>query len=279
MSIYVVGDIQGCFEPLQRLLAKVEFDPEKDRLWCVGDLVNRGPDSLGVLRYLKSLGDACTCVLGNHDLTLLAMYANNRIRRTDKGLAEVLTAPDAKELIDWLRYRPLLHRDKERKVVMVHAGLHPAWSLKKARKRARRIEEKLRGANWQDFCRLLRKSRTPRTEPVEKGMVRDMFSAAVLTRTRYCTQNGKFNWRISSGGPSSKLEKPWFAHASLAWRKDYRIVYGHWAAKGIVDDQPHVLGLDSGCVWGGRLTIAKLGKRKTKLISVSCKACRTVGTD
>ncbi len=279
MAVYVVGDIQGCFEPLQRLLAKVKFDPHADQLWCVGDLVNRGPDSLEVLRYLKGLGDACICVLGNHDLTLLSMYANKRIHRTDKGLARVLMAHDAKELIDWLRYRPLMHRDKKRKVMMVHAGLHPAWELKKARKRARRVEEQLRGPGWEEFARQLRKLRSSRTEPADKGVARDIFSAAVLTRTRYCTQEGKFNWRVSSGGPTSRLEKPWFAHASLAWRKDYRIIYGHWAAKGVVDDQPHVLGLDSGCVWGGKLTIARLGKKKTKLISVSCKACRAVGKD
>lgn len=257
MAVYAVGDIQGCFGELKSVLRKVHFDPRHDSLWCVGDLVNRGPRSLETLRYLKSLGEACVCVLGNHDLHLLALAASGKVDRAD-SLAQVLEAPDCDALIDWLRSRPLLHHDAELGWAMIHAGLHPDWSLDKARRRAASIEQRLRGKDWKKFVLRLRNADTPEREPEkgEKGRLR--FATAVMTRSRYCTREGVFNWKSASLGPR---ERPWFAFDRIKWRRDARIVFGHWAARGLVLDQMHVLGLDSGCVWGGSLTLAELGRR------------------
>jgi len=275
MAIYVVGDIQGCLKPLKAVLKKVHFDPRCDVLWSVGDMVNRGPQSLETLRFLKSLGDACICVLGNHDLFLLGLAAGGDTSRRG-SLGEVLAAPDSAELIDWLRYRPLLHHDAKTHWAMVHAGLHPDWSLKKAKKRAAAVEEKLRGKKWKKFCLKLYHADFPTSEPPKGDKRSLLFNAAVLTRSRYCTRDGHFRWRRGYGPSRSGREKAWFSFSRLAWRRDCRVVFGHWAAKGLVLNQPHVLGLDSGCVWGGSLALAKLGKKGRFCIvaNLRCKACR-----
>ncbi len=273
MAVYAIGDIQGCFEPLSRLLGNVRFDPEKDVLWCVGDLVNRGPDSLKVLRYLRSLGGACVCVLGNHDLHLLGQAAGEHPYLRDT-LHNVLRAPDYAELIDWLRHRPLLHHDDGLGWCMVHAGFPPAWNLKRCKKRAKKVENILRGKEWMGFCHHIHAQDFPACEPAKKGLRRRLFSVAAFTRARYCTSEGRFDWH-NRGGEPGKDEYPWYAHKQLAWREDCRVVFGHWAAKGLLTDQRHVLGLDSGCVWGGRLTLARLdGETKIELSSVTCPSCQ-----
>jgi len=272
MAIYAVGDIQGCYKPLKKALKKVAFDPSKDQLWCVGDLVNRGPDSLKVLRYLKSLGDACVTVLGNHDIHLLRLAAGGKRLSPKDTIGEVLEALDHEELIDWLRHRPLLHHDPEINWCMVHAGLHPDWSLKRAKKQAARVEKKLQGKNWKRFCRKAYKVPLPMHEPAKGDKRHVPFSLAVFTYTRYCTQYGYFNWSIAVGRPPSWRQKAWYDHKSLKWRKDCRVVFGHWAAKGLVKNRPHVLGLDTGCVWGGKLTLARIDVDPPKLISIKSKA-------
>ncbi len=257
MAVYAVGDIQGCLKPLKRVLKAVKFDPARDQLWCVGDLVNRGPDSLKTLRFLKGLGDACVCVLGNHDLHLLELAAGGVLYRRDT-LQSVLDAPDCDELIAWLRTRPLLHYDARLQWCMVHAGLHPDWTLKKALKQARRVEAELRGRYWKEFCRQLHHVKFPPRKPDKRDPSRVLFAAAVLTRTRYCTSDGLFNWDVRTGESSRYRDRPWYAHKRARWRRKTHVVYGHWAAAGLVADQPHVLGLDTGCVWGNALTLAKL---------------------
>ena len=257
MATYAVGDIQGCYKALKRLLKKVNFNPEKDVLWCVGDLVNRGPDSLKTLRFLKDLGESAVCVWGNHDLHLLELAIGGVSYRRDT-LKQIIDAPDCVELIHWLRLQPLLHHDKKLGWCMVHAGLHPDWSLKKARKRAAAVEAELQGPNWREFCQQLHHVKFPISEPVKHDPTRLLFTAAVLTRTRYCTSDGYFNWDVRTGESSNKKDKPWYAHNQLAWADDCSVVFGHWAAKGLVKNQPHVLGLDTGCVWGNKLTLAKL---------------------
>jgi bis(5'-nucleosyl)-tetraphosphatase (symmetrical) len=274
MSIYAVGDIQGCYKPLKQLLKKVRFNPEKDQLWCVGDLVNRGPDSLKTLRFLKNMGEACVCVLGNHDLHLLEYASGGQTYRRD-SLDEVLAASDLDELIHWLRYRPLLHHDKQLGWCMVHAGLHPAWSLKKARKRARLVEKALRDDSWQEFSRQLHHIKFPVSEPTKDNASRTLFSAGVFTRTRFCTQDGLFNWNVRDSESGNANDCPWFAHKKLVWRDDCRVVYGHWASWGLVADQQHVLGLDSGCVWGGSMTMAKL-KSGGRMEIVARQVCEVV---
>lgn len=260
MAVYAVGDIQGCYKALRKLLTRVKFDPEIDQLWCVGDLVNRGPDSLKTLRYLKGLGESCVCVLGNHDLHLLELAAGGQNYSRDT-LDQVLEAEDCDELISWLRTRPILHHDEKLGWVMVHAGLHPNWTLKKAKKRAAKVEEKLRGKHWKEFCLQLHHVKFPIREPHKKDPTRPLFTTAVFTRTRYCSRDGLFNWDVRTGESSNMRDRPWHSHNRMVWRRDCRVVYGHWAAKGLVDDHPYVLGLDTGCVWGNEMTLAKLKKR------------------
>ncbi|HXH72490.1 MAG TPA: symmetrical bis(5'-nucleosyl)-tetraphosphatase [Mariprofundaceae bacterium] len=278
MAIYAVGDIQGCYGPLMRLLEKARFDPAVDRLWCVGDMVNRGPDSLQVLRFMIGLGDAAVCVLGNHDLHLLEQGAGGKGYKRDT-LVAVMAAPDHDELIAWLRQRPILHHDEALGWCMVHGGLHPGWTLTDAKARAANFESQLRGERWKEFCLSFHHAKFPHTEPADdRSLERMLFEAAVFTRSRYCTQEGRFNWDVRAGETPEADEKAWFAHDRLAWRNDCRVVYGHWAANGLVTDQPHVLGLDSGCVWGGRLTLARLdsGDPAATILSVACEACQAI---
>ncbi|MDQ6954933.1 MAG: symmetrical bis(5'-nucleosyl)-tetraphosphatase, partial [Mariprofundaceae bacterium] len=259
--------IQGCYNALRRLLDKVAFDPQKDVLWCAGDLVNRGPDSLQTLRFLKAFGDSCVCVLGNHDLHLLEQSCGGRQYKSDT-FETLLAAKDADILIEWLRYQPLIHTDKKLGWCMVHAGLHPQWTLKQTKKRAKAVHAVLRSGDWQTFCMHLHHAEFPKCEPKGSALHALIFTTAVLTRARYCTAKGSFNWHVRAGEAKRVCEKPWFAHDDLAWRKKHRIVYGHWAAKGLMLDQAHVLGLDSGCVWGGGLSLARLDKKKTIVTTV-----------
>jgi len=266
VAVYAVGDIQGCYDALRRLLDRVKFDPQNDILWCAGDLVNRGSKSLETLRFLKGLGDSCICILGNHDLHLLGVSCGGRQYKGDT-FESLLAAKDADTLLDWLRYQPLIHTDKSMKWCMVHAGLHPQWTLKQTKSRAKEVQAVLRGDDWQAFCMHLRHAGLPICEPQKPSLESLFFTTAVLTRTRYCTAKGKFNWYVRAGESEQESEKPWFSHENLAWKKKYRIVYGHWAAKGLVLDQAHVLGLDSGCVWGGGLTLARLDAQKTMIVT------------
>lgn len=257
MAVYAVGDIQGCFDPLRRLLETVAFDPASDRLWCTGDLVNRGPDSLAVLRFAKGLGDACISVLGNHDLHLLNLAAGGPVYRRDT-LRDILDAPDAGELLDWLRRLPLMFDDAGLGLAMVHGGLHPGWDVDTAMRRAARVGARLEGEGWTDFCLGLHHDAYPCCQPEEVGgLADDLFTVAVMTRTRYCTGDGLFDWGNRSGPAQEAGQRPWFDFET-PWRRQRRIVYGHWSAMGLVADRPHVLGLDSGCVWGGALSVARL---------------------
>ncbi len=256
MAIYAVGDIQGCFDPLRRLLDAVAFDPASDRLWCTGDLVNRGPDSLAVLRFARSLGDACISVLGNHDLHLLTLAAGGAVYRRDT-MRGVLDAPDAGELLDWLRRLPLMHDDAGLGLSMVHGGLHPAWDVDTAMRRAAGVEAQLKSDTWAEFCMQLHHDAYPCCQPETDGLADTLFTVAVMTRTRYCTAAGVFDWGNRAGPAQIPGQQPWFDF-DAPWRQQRRIVYGHWSAMGLVADRPHVLGLDSGCVWGGALSAARL---------------------
>ncbi len=273
MAVYAVGDIQGCYRSLRKLLDKVGFDPAHDHLWCAGDLVNRGPDSLAVLRYLASLGDAAVCVLGNHDVHLLERAAGARRYVQSDTLEQVIRARDSEELIEWLRFRPLLHYDAALNLAMVHAGLAPRWSLKKARKRARNIEKRLQRDDWKVTCRHWADCCFPEAEPAKADKNgRMLYSLGVLTCSRFCSADGVFNWRANRTISDRAGDKPWYLHADLRWRDDVsRVIFGHWAAMGLVQHYPHVLGLDSGCVWHGRLTLARIDRQPCHLTSVACR--------
>lgn len=270
MAVYAIGDIQGCYHSLRKLLNVVHFDPANDQLWCAGDMVNRGSDSLLTLRYLRSLGDAAVCVLGNHDIHLLEQAAGAPARAKDT-LAQILEADDACVLLDWLRHRPLLHHDPALQLTMVHAGLSPRWSFKKASRRAQKIEQALQSDDWQDTCRAWSMASFPEWEPLKGDPRRLLFSLAVLTNTRFCNQQGRFNWQANHGSVERQGDQAWYAHDHLAWQYDAGIVlFGHWAAMGLVTNQAHVLGLDSGCVWGGHLTLARVDCRPFQLTKLRC---------
>ena len=242
---------------LERLLGLIEFAPGRDELWLVGDLVNRGPRSLDVLRWASGLGDAVTCVLGNHDLHFLGRAAGVTGEKKRDTLDELLAAPDRDRLVDWLRARPLLHADDRH--VLVHAGLHPHWTVPDAQQRAREIEHELRGAGWRAFLGSIAGSAS-RWDARMTGAERWRAILAYLVRVRMCRLDG----RLESGfdGPPSEAPPgtmPWFALPDPAWAT-HTIIFGHWAALGL-DLGSHHLGLDSGCVWGNSLTAIRLDDR------------------
>ena len=259
MATYAIGDLQGCLAPLRNLLQNIGFNAERDRLWFTGDLVNRGPESLETLRFIKELGDNAIVVQGNHDLHLLALHAGFGKQRDDDTLTDILEAPDREELMKWLRYRPMLHRDDE--YLLVHAGLLPAWSADQAAELGAEVEEQLRGPNYEEFFSALYGSKPNRWDKALRGMDRLRVIVNAMTRMRFCSEDGEMEFQTK--GEVTQAPKgfmPWF---EVPRRKnaDVSIVFGHWSALGL-HLRPNLLGLDTGCVWGGRLTAVRLEDRR-----------------
>ena len=256
MALYAIGDIQGCYDCFCALLDKLRFDARKDELWLVGDLVNRGPDSLKVLRSVKAMGSAVTCVLGNHDLHLLAAAAGGR-RNVSPELAQVLKARDADEHISWLRKRPLVHYDKERDMVLVHAGIPPQWRPKKAVKRARAISRVLKSSDWRELLTHMYGDTPNRWSGRLKERDRWRFTINALTRMRFCDAKGRLDFQYN-GPPGSQPRRliPWFDVPARQSRGTH-IVFGHWAALGLLL-RPDISAIDTGCVWGRHLTALPL---------------------
>jgi bis(5'-nucleosyl)-tetraphosphatase (symmetrical) len=255
---YAIGDIQGCMASLERLLSLVAFSPAHDQVWLVGDLVNRGPRSLDVLRWAHSMGDAVTTVLGNHDLHLLARAAGAAGEKKRDTLDEVLAAPDLDRLIDWLRHRPLVHANDTH--VLVHAGLHPRWSVADALARSREIEQELRGPSWRVFLSQLG-GPPPRWDERLGGSDRWRAILAYLVRVRTCRLDGRVE--PSFDGPPAEAPPgcvPWFALPDPAWATTHIAVFGHWAALGLHLGPRHAA-IDTGCVWGKTLTALRLDDR------------------
>ncbi len=273
MATYAIGDIQGCYDELQQLLELIQFDPQKDRLWFAGDLVNRGPKSLETLRFIKGLGDAAITVLGNHDLHLIALWKNrHRHTRGNKLLAPVLKAKDADELLDWLRRQPLMHYDESFDVALVHAGLPPQWSIDKALKRAAEVEKVLRGPKLREFLSHMYGNKPTRWSKKLGGWDRLRFIVNCFTRMRYCTVKGGLDFN-SKGKPdfNEKNIVPWFT-APKRKSAEQTIVFGHWSTLGLYQGN-NVYAIDSGCLWGGSLTALRLDDRQ--LISLPCKGYST----
>ncbi len=245
MATYAIGDVQGCYEPLTRLLARVRFDPGRDRLWFVGDLVNRGPASLETLRFMAR--HDVTAVLGNHDTYALARAFEVVPPTPDDTLSAVWSAPDRDALVDWLLARPVLH--EEGGFAMVHAGLLPAWDLEAARAEARLVERHLRADPRAFLARAFRKPR-PAWSPELQGVERAVAALGVFTRLRFVDAGGQAVPGASPPEqPPTPEARPWFE----AGRWEAPVVFGHWAALGLWVDE-RVLALDSGCVWGNSLT-------------------------
>lgn len=259
MATYAIGDIQGCFDAFLRLLAAIEFNPGRDRLWLTGDLVNRGPQSLATLRYVKDLGDAAITVLGNHDIYLLRIAEGAWIKRSrDDTLQEVLDAPDRAELLAWLRHRPLCHAEGD--YCLVHAGLLPEWSVEKARELAGEVEAVLQSHEYQEFLSRLWGSEPNVWSENWEGIERLRVIVNAMTRMRFCTPEGAMNFAAKGGlGNAPEGCLPWFA---LPNRQSAAktLIAGHWSTLGLVT-LPSLLMLDTGCVWGGTLTAVRLEDR------------------
>ena len=254
MATYAIGDVQGCYEPLRRLLDVIGFDPAADRLWFTGDLVNRGPDSLSVLRFIKGLGAAGVAVLGNHDLHLICRAEGISPAKRQDTLDDVLAAADRDELIDWLRRLPLIHR--EAGYVLSHAGLLPQWTVRRAAELAGEVEARMRAADYREFLRFQTGHSVSAWSDDLNGPARWSCIAGVFTRLRCCAADGRM--ALSFSGPPADAPagySPWFT-----WPResgDETVLYGHWAAMGFHRENGTVC-LDSGCVWGGSLTALRL---------------------
>ena len=272
MTRYAIGDLQGCEEELRALLVRLKFSADRDRLWFVGDLVNRGPDSLAALRRVRALGDNAVVVLGNHDLHLLAVACGVQRRRRSDTLDEVLAAPDRDTLIEWLLTRPLAHAEGQD--LMVHAGVVPQWTAARTVALADEVSRALRRDPRALFEQMYG-DEPERWDERLAGPERLRFIINVLTRLRLCTADGRVDLSLKGPPPPPPSAlRPWFEHPQRATR-DVRVVFGHWSALGLVR-RPDVLGLDTGCVWGGRLTAADLDTDRAPL-SVDCAAYQEIG--
>lgn len=257
---YAIGDIQGCMASLERLLALIAFSPARDELWLVGDLVNRGPRSLDVLKWAMTHESCVTCVLGNHDLHLLARAAGAAGEKKRDTLDEVLAARDRDRMIEWLRYRPLVHVDGA--LALVHGGLHPQWTIAQAHALGGEIERELRAPTWRAFLAQTQGGGTPpRWDARLGGSDRWRAILAYLVRARTLhASDGRVDPDFD--GPRADIpagRTPWFAMPGAAWTT-HTVVFGHWAALGL-DLGPHHLGIDTGCVWGKSLTAIRLDDR------------------
>ena len=265
MATYAVGDIQGCYVEFRQLLEQIRFDPAQDKLWLVGDLVNRGPGSLEVLRLVKSLGDSAITVLGNHDLHLLAVAEGvSELHRTDT-LDEVLAAPDRAELLAWLRRQRLLHAEGDH--VLVHAGLLPQWSVKQAAGLAREVETALRGDDYATFLARMYGNNPHGWSDDLTGYKRLRVITNAFTRLRICNPQGEMEFRFKGeveNIPAGYL--PWF-DVSGRKSRDATVIFGHWSALGLMVT-PHAIALDTGCLWGGPMTAIRLEDRR--LFQVAC---------
>ena len=253
MATFAIGDVQGCYDELQALLERIGFNRLHDRLWFVGDLVNRGPKSLEVLRFVKELGESAVVVLGNHDLHLITQFEGFERKRKDDTFADVLGAADAKQLIDWLRARPMMHA--EGNWTMVHAGLLPQWTIEKSLRLAREAEQALRASDYRAFLANMYGSKPERWDERLTGWDRLRVIVNAMTRMRFCTADGTMEFHTNG------VEPPVGYRAWYEQRHDDEVVlFGHWSALGLKLGE-RLAGLDTGCVWGGTLTALRLEDR------------------
>jgi bis(5'-nucleosyl)-tetraphosphatase (symmetrical) len=278
MATYAIGDLQGCYDEFCRLLEKLKFDPAQDTLWLCGDLVNRGGQSLAVLRFVHSLGERTICVLGNHDLSLLSIAERDESEqaKVNAELREVLFAPDRDTLLDWLRARPLLHVDRKLEFLLVHAGLAPRWTVDTAERAAREVEQRLRGNGARRLLKSMFGNKPDLWSSRLQGIDRLRAAINVFTRLRYCDVRGRIAY--SEKGPPGTQKPglyPWFEVPGQKPR-DIRIVCGHWSTLG----RFHGLGvyaIDGGCVWGGELIALRLDAEEPEFIALKSTRPRPPG--
>jgi len=270
MAVWAIGDIQGCYKSFRELLTKISFDPKKDRLWLAGDLVNRGESSLETLEYIYSIRENVEIVLGNHDITLIAAYYG--IKKSNSTIDPVLNSPHAEKLINWLRGQKLLHVDYRLGYCMAHAGISPEFDLGMAIRYARRVEEKLKNDHAEVWLKKMFKSGIDRFNRESSKIDIDRYIVSAFTRMRFCYKDHRLDFN-QKGAPTQALRekglKPWFESEN---RKhiELKTIFGHWSTLGFYEDE-NVLALDTGCLWGGALTAARIDGEALEIVSVECR--------
>jgi bis(5'-nucleosyl)-tetraphosphatase (symmetrical) len=270
LARYAIGDIQGCYAQLRALVERLSFSADRDQLWFVGDLVNRGPQSLEVLRYVRALGDNAVVVLGNHDLHLLALAHGSHKRRSGDTLDAIFDAADRDAIFAWLLARPLAHLDAGHGDLMVHAGVVPQWTAAQTVELSHSVSAAL-AHDPRAFFERMYGDRPDRWSEELHGIERLRFAVNALTRMRVCTADGRIDVKMKGPPNEARLPyRPWFEHETRLSR-DVRVVFGHWSALGLI--QAHgVVGLDTGCVWGGALTALDLDGAQAQPVCESCAA-------
>jgi bis(5'-nucleosyl)-tetraphosphatase (symmetrical) len=271
-TIYAIGDVQGCQSRLLELLERLDAGPDRARLIFVGDLVNRGPQSLATLRTVRGLGERADVVLGNHDLHLLAAAHGIRKPSASDTFTEILAAPDRDAILEWLRHQPLARFHNGH--LLVHAGVLPQWTAQQTLDLAGEVERALSGPNWVEFLQQMYGNEPAKWDDSLQGMDRLRCIVNALTRIRYCTPDGVMDFSTKeSDGPGAAALLPWF-EAPARRTENVSVVFGHWSALGLVL-RPNLIGLDTGCVWGGKLTAVRLEDRA--VFQVDCPQYRKPG--
>ena len=280
MAIWAIGDLQGCHDELIRLIEKIRFDPDRDTLWFCGDLVNRGGQSLAVLRAIRALGDRAVVALGNHDLSLLAIAERKREdqQRVNPELREILFAPDRDDLLDWLRRQKLMHVDRTLGFALLHAGIFPRWTIEQAEEMAREIEDRLRGEGYRRLLKQLFGNKPDLWTPKLRGIDRWRAGINIFTRMRYCDVRGRIGFG-DKGAPGTQRPGlyPWFEVPGQVPRS-LKIVCGHWSTLGRFAGLG-VHAIDTGCVWGGWLTAMRLDVAEPEYVTIKSDRKPAPGKD
>ena len=278
MATYAIGDVQGCYDELARLLEKLRFDSSQDTLWFCGDLVNRGGQSLAVLRQVQSFGKSAVCVLGNHDLSLLAIAERDEAAqaKTNPELREVLFAPDRESLLTWLRTRPLLHVDHALNFILVHAGFAPTWTLERAERAAREVEQRLAGEGAHRLLLAMFGNKPDQWTPRLRGIDRLRATINVMTRLRFCDVRGRIAY-AEKGAPGTQKAGlyPWFEVPGRV-QQPLRMVCGHWSTLGRFQGMG-IYAIDGGCVWGGELIALRIDEEEPQFITIKSTRKKPAG--
>ncbi|EIJ34647.1 symmetrical bis(5'-nucleosyl)-tetraphosphatase [Thiothrix nivea] len=273
MAIYAIGDLQGCYDPFMRLLDKLRFDPFRDTLWICGDLVNRGKQSLETLRFVRSLRDAAICVLGNHDISLIAAFYG--LRKPHRSMQTLVEAPDYADLIQWLRQQPIFYVDQTLGYAMSHAGIPPVWDLATAQACAREVEQELRSPTVATWLPQVYGDQPDDWSPNLSGHDRHRYILNAFTRMRYCRPDGSLEFQAKGRPPAQEGHAipateliPWFQYPN---RYDLNLttIFGHWSTLGYYQAN-QVIALDTGCVWGGQLSAFRIDSNNNQLICIEC---------
>jgi bis(5'-nucleosyl)-tetraphosphatase (symmetrical) len=270
MAVWAIGDIQGCYSAFRKLLDKIDFDPKVDKLWVAGDLVNRGEGSLETLEYLFSIKESVQIVLGNHDITLIAIYYG--LKKSNPSLDPIFASANASRIIEWLRFQKFLHVDYQLGYCMVHAGISPKFDLGMAMRYAKRIEMKLQGDNPKAWLEDMFTHGVAKFDKKALDVDIERYAIGTFIRMRFCDEKGHLNFK-QKGKPNNILYakglRPWF-DTLKRHHIDLKIIFGHWSTLGLYHDK-NVLGLDTGCLWGEKLTVARIDTKKIKIVEFKCQ--------